>query len=427
MEEFADAFSVGISSVEVIPIEDDIDYKAYAFTLYERVRKITQSKTTTNIVDEAIASTSTSKTSTVVSLPDDDSLESDIDIPAQSDDFKTVNFNNDTFIIPVFKKKKDLLEWVKVLQHHEKRLITTIHDASVLENTEEYREEAKRLADESRKMSFDRVKDKSKLEIYQKVVYILALERYVYNKIGSLAHACGNVKGRIDSNTGGLWISNVDKQHPAFSRLSTKRVTLNKIYRFDEYMTKNLVRVLFSKNPEIRAHAKLTLSSKTDPSKFSQILTNGGQVLESVCSEAGLTQDEILHLVFPKIEKGEEKRCISCDTAVNVSRTIYHEKCLTVRWLIDHCHFKYDEDERCLQAKDVMYLCAETRRRLNLLLHLHSQLNRDIVHKTDKDVVIWKRQKNGELVRSQLDSRSEDEIVGSSAWRQKHGLTPNRK
>lgn len=68
-----------------------------------------------------------------------------------------------------------------------------------------------------------------------------------------------------------------------------------------------------------------------------------------------------------------------------------------------------------MSPKPKLYINANTTARLIEILDLNAQLKRDIVHKTERKAIIWKRNEDGTLQRISLHNTPEVEIVGSLA------------
>jgi hypothetical protein len=83
--------------------------------------------------------------------------------------------------------------------------------------------------------------------------------------------------------------------------MATKRIALSQRYKFDARQTADLVNVIFATSPDVQAQAKLNLSAR---------LEYPGRTLDLATTEAQLTQEEILYIVSPKTERGEERKCL---------------------------------------------------------------------------------------------------------------------
>lgn len=88
-----------------------------------------------------------------------------------------------------------------------------------------------------------------------------------------------------------------------------------------------MIRSLFSTKSDLRARAKLDLQSKLKDRLRNDVVADGAKVLEIVCAEAMLSQEDILNLIFPKGDRTEDGYCLHCDRTVNFGRALYHVKC----------------------------------------------------------------------------------------------------
>jgi hypothetical protein len=114
----------------------------------------------------------------------------------------------------------------------------------------------------------------------------------------------------------------------------------------------NLVKMVFSSGPDIRANAKLDLMPKLEENSIiKDLIHNAGKVLEIVCAEAHLTQQEILYLVFPSMGKSEDRNCMTCGTVVNLPEILYHFQCKIVQCLIKHARFGFNASEQSVYPK----------------------------------------------------------------------------
>lgn len=137
---------------------------------------------------------------------------------------------------------------------------------------------------------------------------------------------------------------------------------------------------MFSDLPDTRAAFKQNLSPKLSQDIFGEVVQYPGRTLNIVAAEARLTRDEILYLVFPIGDKTGDRKCLTCHTTVNIGGVLYHGKCRTIKWLTQHCHFRYDAEDECLLLPKQIYL-APTRRRLILeILKAHALLKRHPTH-----------------------------------------------
>lgn len=134
--------------------------------------------------------------------------------------------------------------------------------------------------------------------------------------------ACKDISCVTDNATEGLWASSRPENRTTdemLKEIGTQRIVLTRRYRFNSKQTDWLIKLLFSSKHEVKAKAKLDLFSQLDDGMINDIMTRSSKVLEIVCAEARLTQNEILYLVFPKDERTDNRQCLSCNTSVAIT------------------------------------------------------------------------------------------------------------
>jgi hypothetical protein len=189
------------------------------------------------------------------------------------------------------------------------------------------------------------------------------------------------------------------------NKLANKRPTLNRRFKFDDNQAQYLIRMIFSSHPDIRASAKLNLTARLENGIYAEVMNDPETVLEIVCAEAQLTQREVLSILFPKSDKGEDRLCIACGKPGRLGKVIYHHKCPVIKWLVTKCHFSYSDEEQALSEEGFAYLTPLQRNRIARLLDYHARLTRDIVVKTESGTSIWHSQTDGELKRVDVMNR----------------------
>lgn len=195
------------------------------------------------------------------------------------------------------------------------------------------------------------------------------------------------------------------------------------IPKFDARTTLLVAQMQFSSKPEVRANAKLDLNSKLDNQRMNDIMCAPGDILAIAIAEARLTALETLSAIFPKLPGSNGHICLDCDTTVQLHTTFYHKECATVLWLTKYQPLKYNQAEGAIIPIKRAYVSPTDRMRMCQLLELHAQLNGDIIVKNGTETTIWKRNADGTLRKTNLQTVREEDQIGSYAWRRKHGFT----
>lgn len=417
-QDMEEIFGMGIPQPEEVSVDEEEEAKTYALKLYERIRRIEK-----NVEEEVVASHSDSSISTSLTFSDDSFAGATPDM-LDVKEFLKIEVNGKVTIVPSFKEVRKTKEWIKILDHHESRARDILSQLTTVDPDDKIIKKVAELKQQADSINVAHLKDKTKKNVAIRTIFVGLIEDLIVSELGSLAFHLGDVRATIDDATQGIWINNIDdgEGRRILQHLGSSRIVISKRYKFDAHQTNSLINMMFSSRMDVRAQAKLNLNAKLEPGVYHEIIANPGQVLELVCSEAVLTQMEILYLVFPQSERSSGRVCLHCSTNIMLSRAVYHTQCATIKWLTTHCRFKYDPIDQCLTPKEAIFLNAEKRRRVIEILKLHSQLTRDIVVKSAKETVIWQRRDDGRLVKIPVLSRREDEIVGSYAWRKAHGL-----
>lgn len=422
IEDLADIFGAGIPPPEEIEVDEDEETKQYYLTLLERVIKLKDAK---GMEEEAIRSHETAGTSTSLTFSDDSAVD---------DEPELINISrflhvDDGKYIPIIKAN-GVEKWTNILKHHEIRLLDVAQKLEKISMCKDLVQELRQIKSESQIKAYyarlGKVRDKVQKQLAARTLQVYDLERVVFAKLGALAFQLKDLSCMVDNATSGIWVN--EPEDPAtksiISELGTNRVVLTKRFHFDSRMTEDLITILLSRNPEQRAAAKLNLSSKLQQELFREVVAYTARTLEIVCSEAMLTRQEILHLVFPVSGSKRQRLCISCGVHVELSSTTYHGYCETTQWLEKYCRFHYDRADQCLTESKEIYLRPESRRLLIEILKAHAQLKRDIITKTSTRTDMWRRDKDGRMTKVNIRSQQESELVGSYAWRKAHGFLP---
>lgn len=417
------AFDIEGLTIEEIPIDDEAESRRYMIKMYERIRRL-EKPTAKILSEEAIESNGESSTSTCLTFSDD-SFDEEIPDALQVKDFVQVDAQGNHLIVPIFKTAEDIQKWMRVVEHHESRLMKIIAKLKKVQDVSEIQEKFENARKEIFDKKFKRLKDKSKIEAIKRTLFISFAENEIISKIGSIGLKFQNISCKTDGATDGLWAqsqphnSATDKM---LQNIGTKRIVLTRRFKFNSRQTDWLIKILFSSRHDVIAKAKLDLLSQIDDSMVQDVIDKPSKVLEIVCAEARLTQNEILYLVFPKDEKSDNRQCLSCNTAILIAEVVYHKQCKTIKWLAQSARFSYAEVEKCLRPSEMTYLSPATKANLNEILRIHALFKRDIVHSTATEDVIWKRRDDGRLEQVKVRSERESNIVGTVAWRREHGL-----
>jgi hypothetical protein len=345
-------FGVDIPAIEEICIDEEEEAKQYALRLYERIRRIDK-----DVTEEAISSSSSSGASVSLTLSDD-SFEGVQPETIDVREFIEFSVDGKLRVVPVFRGTQKMKEWVTVLNHHEQKLKKILKNLTEIDPQHNIFSELKKIQVDIQQIDMSAIRDKSKRDLAKRTLYVNLAEDVIVQKLGSLAYDLKDMACIIDDTTQGLWVednSNMDG-HKILEQMSTDRVVLMRRYKFDGHQTSNLINLLFSRKPDVRAQAKLNLSAKLDQSIYHEVVQNPAKTQELVCSEAYLSQMEVLYLVFPKSDRNEDRICPSCGTAVALGRAMYHSRCIVTKWLTEHCRFKYDVVDQCLTPKAMIYL-----------------------------------------------------------------------
>lgn len=269
-------------------------------------------------------------------------------------------------------------------------------------------------------------KDKGRLAFFRTVLENVQLHKLIQREHEYVAQECEDVLCEPEENGNGLYVKSRGEMPKFVEEIGTKYITTTSKHRMNAHQVSNLITAIFESDHETRARSKLDLVATLQQNSMELYHSNPSRLLLEALAEARVTTDEILGLLFPR-GKGQHARCPSCNINVTLAKTLYHKKCATVRWLTAICHFKYDEDEQALTTVEVRYLTPETRYKLITVLKRAAAMRRAVLIKNATEVSVW----NLDGVRANkkvLKTIKPNEVVGSYAWRQAHGLTtPPRK
>nr|WPV71143.1 MAG: hypothetical protein [Ips partiti-like virus 1] len=417
IEDFDDIFGVGIPPIEEIPIDEEQEAKQYMISMYERLNRLREKHA---LEEESISSSSASGHSTSVVFSEDSAEEKEPDA-MQIEKFLAAD--DDGIFIPVPILKKDgLKRWSNVVEHHERRVKEVISKLDKLNNHRELIHKIRAAASLEQYQTSIRIKDKIQRNLALRTLAVGAMEKIAFDAIGVIAFNLKDLECVLDTITNGVWVTPPKDEHVKrfISDMGTGRMVLTRRFNFNARQAESLVSLLFSFEPDVRARAKLDLSASVNYEIFRELVQYPGRTLEVACAEAMLTKSEILYLIFPKVNT--QRICLACRTAVELNNVVYHGKCRTVEWLTRYCKFKYDETDQCIVEKKDYYLNPQSRRLLVELLNIHAKLKRDVVTRDGNETILWKRTEDGRLVKTQIRSQREEDLVGSYAWRKAHGL-----
>jgi hypothetical protein len=116
-----DVFGLDVTSVEEIPI-DEQEAKQYMVKIYERIKRLENPSTKT--VEEELITTSASENSSTSIVFSDDSFILVDDIPEFFDvkDFIEIAYDGKIHIAPYFQAPTKTKQWLRVVDHHERRI-----------------------------------------------------------------------------------------------------------------------------------------------------------------------------------------------------------------------------------------------------------------------------------------------------------------
>lgn len=304
-----EGFDFGIPKVEEIPVDHDQEARDYMIKMYERIKRL-ESPTTDVIQREILESTETSGSSTSI-VYSNETLQEQIPELTPVKKLVEVDVKGITYQAPIFDHANQWKGWMDILVYHELR------NNDILEKLRQIGkgEEVKQNLNDIRRRVWDWIpkdtKDKGKVAALRRTIWLSAVEHYIEQEIGEVGLKFQNVSASVDPITHGLWVQeNASSEIQQYlEKLGTRRVIMNQRYKFNSQQTENLIKLMFSSRPDIRAKAKLDLVSRIDSSIQQDLIQDAGKVLEIICAEAYLTQDEILYLLFQGTDKSGGPIC----------------------------------------------------------------------------------------------------------------------
>lgn len=419
-----EGFDFGIPKIEEIPVDHDQEAREYMIKMYERIKRL-ESPTTDAIQREILETTETSGSSTSL-VYSNETLQRQIPELTPVKKLVEVDVKGTRYQAPIFNHANQWKGWTDILDYHEHRTKDILDKLRQVGKSED----VKKVVNNIHRLVWDwnpkDVKDKGKVSAIRRTIYLSAIENYIEQEIGEVGLKFQNVSASVDPITHGLWVKeNASSEIQEYlEKLGTRRVVMNQRYRFNGQQTENLIKLMFSSRPDVRARAKLDLVSRIDSSIQQDLIRDAGKVLEIICAEAYLTQDEILHLVFQVTDKSGGPVCITCQTPVKLDKHVYHARCKIVDWLTTHARFSYEPSEQYLYYTRVVYIDGNKRALISSILKMHARLKRDIIYQSATETIIYKREDDGKLTRVEARRQRESDIIGSYAWRVRQGMTP---
>jgi len=404
--------------IQRIEADDEEQYRSYALSIYERIKSI---KTGTNsaAVQESLIANQQACEIQYITVP---VHEPTLEFNFQDHQIKMVDaveVEDMSILIPV-PKPEFVTEWTKQMDTYEKALEQQAEELyhacpaiiTGFAKADQIPESLPAPAGLTRALQKTR----------NHLMTIIMKEVYLKRALQTYSESCANLMVQQDPSTNGIWI-NRGAVNPKTLSLPVVVAPVQKKLKFDARTTLLLAQMQFSSKPEVRATAKLDLNAKLDNQRMNDLVQAPGDVLAIAVAEARLTALEVLAVVFPRLPGNSEHMCLHCNTAVQIKTTFYHKSCTTVEWLTKYQPFKYNKAEGAIIPIKRAYISPTDRMRMCQLLELHAQLNGDIVVKNGSETTIWKRNPDGTLRKTNLQTIRDEDQIGSYAWRRKHGFT----
>lgn len=409
--------------ITVIPLSDEEYEASWQRELGTMWQRITALRCPTNdaIENEATASP------IAVSIPDsteesDESIDSILDDIDESKEIKSVNTSYGVFDVPI-PKIAYIGRWQTKVNHFMALARYRIRILCEFEGIPDRTEPIlKMFQDDIKRINWN-IKNAERTRMAKNILVLQMCESMIFTKVGKIADGCKNVNFTISEFCKTVSVKGEREEDVTFLQsMATKHHVLQRNYQLTPESVGALIRSLFSSDPFVRAQAKLELNSKLNETHYRSVIRCGPSVLEAVFSEARLTSKEILGVIFEKRRDGVNT-CVSCGTSVNLDDTlVYHNKCIVVEWLTQHCHFRYETQGGYLHERPAIILSALQRARLHQILRLNAMLSVDVHQRTQGGLTIWERQPSGRLHKKTITTMREDQIVGSQTWLRNHGM-----
>lgn len=404
-------FDCGVVKIDV---DNANDYRAYSLTLRERLA-LCKEATSSSTAEEAVKSQEKANILECIVAKTNTLPPNKFDPKGREcKGIRTFNISNVPYIV-IYPKDESVDTWTEELEVNLQELneITALIQCL----NPGFEVELEVIEREIATINFD-VKTRKRVKVVENILRIQALETSIKNWLNLFSEKCLSMKLVADPSTEGLWAA-IDSQEEQENNVV---VPIRHSLGFNSRTIRLINQMMFSKDIEERACAKIDLTSLLSPEKASQVFKEPDVVLAIAFAESRLTDQEILNFMFPKYKDKIEQRCISCNSTVKTGVLMYHTKCTVIEWLIKYQAFKYDVDQGALVSIQRRLIPKETRYKIIQLLRYHHMLNNDIVVKNQDGTTIWKRQPDGTLKKDQLRSIRPEDQIGSSPWRRANGI-----
>lgn len=413
----------GDEDLQITAVDVDIEeeYRNYIIPLYARLQHI-ERPTPDTVADEAIAAETASKELEFLHCDVTNSEKFEFQI-SEVKTYTQVEYNQTKFVIPC-PKKEFSLSWKQRIDKYVRHLSAEIHDLASW-YSHDVDEWTKSVLTECAKVRFHISSDEREYT-QQRILYAMILEKKLYHKARLVGKQLSNLFMQVDNPTDGAWITAGEAGSICVESTSTRVFPVKTSLKFDAKNTTLLINMLFSRKPEVRASAKLDLTARKDDTVMKQVMAKPESALAIIVAEARLTPTEVMSMLFPLAPNGRDKTCVACEKAITMGTVVYHGKCAVTDWLTQYEAFRYDVDEGAIVALTRRYITPETRRKISKVLNLHGKLHKDVVISTGTEKTYWSRQDDGTLKRTQLLTRREEDVIGTHAWKVKHGFSPKR-
>lgn len=304
-------FDFGITTIEDINVDHKQEAREYTSKMYKRIRCL-EKPAADAVQNEILEATSSSSSSNSVTFYED-TIQKKIPTLIQVKKLVQVEIDGDIYQAPIFHKPDQMEEWNRILSHHEKRINDIVDKLKQIGREQMVTAKMASIHRRLKGWTPKDTKDKS-------TVMVGAMEKIIEYELGEFGLKMQNVSTSVDSLTQGLWVKEQESSEiqKFLESLGTRRVILTQRCKFNSQQADNLVKMMFSAKPDIRAKAKLDLMSRIDYSVQKDLLQDAEKVLEIILVEAYLTQDEILHTLFQINDKLNDHTCIACLASIRL-------------------------------------------------------------------------------------------------------------
>jgi hypothetical protein len=182
---------------------------------------------------------------------------------------ETVNTPFGTFDVPV-PHKQHVKEWTQVLERHNLVLNERIQKIKEFEN--QNFNIIGTIKQHVSKVNF-KTREGYKIKVLQHCLMTLITERVLSRRIDEIADQFTEAMGEPDPAFDGLWLTTDQERSQQFlDKIGTCSIPTKRKYKFDAKSTEYLVEMLFSKDIEVRAKAKLNLSARLEASIHREVI-----------------------------------------------------------------------------------------------------------------------------------------------------------